>query len=157
MNECFEAAGIIIQRSMSETPTPTRKVFSRERVITCILIVVFLSPLGIVGLAGLRFEKANQEWGALWWAEASFQNRPLKGLEFAEHNDRHLVCVRGCSGGRVWIMLDAQYDSLYKQRPPEESYDLAFEDYRKILKSGPFNATVMHCLQSHLTHEVPSP
>jgi len=134
---------------MNEAPAPKGEDVAGKWILAIILAAIAL----VLGHAGWRFwafVQVNQEWNALWAAEAEFIGRPYTQPDFMQFKGRHVVGVRGRSGERVWILLDGKYDSLYKQRPSEGQYDLGWEDYSKIINSGSVSLTVRKCLESHV-------
>ena len=134
---------------MNEIFAPEGKDIAGRR-IAIGFVVGILAILGFLGWRFWAFVQVNQEWNALWVAEGEFRGRPYKEPDFMQFKGWHVVGVRGLSGERVWILLNGKYDSLYKQRPAEEQYDLSREDYSKIIRSGPVSLTVKKCLESHV-------
>ena len=109
--------------------------------------------LAAVGLFCWQFYaslQSKQEWGVLWSVESRYQSQPVSAVEFLVSGQRHLVCVRGASGKRVWIMLDPKYAPFYKQRDPDEPFEVSQEDFVHILQSTSVDATVRECLRSHV-------
>ena len=120
-------------------------------IVLGIAVGIVLAGVGLFGWQFYAGLQSKQEWGVLWSVESQHQGQPFSDLEFPVYGRRHLVCVRGASGKRVWIMLDPKYAPFYKQRDPDEPFMLSQGDYIRILQSTSVDPTVRECLRSHVT------
>jgi hypothetical protein len=119
--------------------------------------ITLVSVLPVVLLVGhfawglYANNESNREWGLLQSARRERADQPISDLEFEERNGRHLLCVRGIAGTRIWMLLDAEFDG-YKQLPPDEQFDLKDQDYFRIKRSAPVTPVVSRCLRSHIVN-----
>ena len=92
-------------------------------------------------------EGEKKEWGIL----QKQINSPIVDLELHEEAGYHLVCLPSAGNHqRIWIMLDPQYPSFYKQIPHDMNYSLSREQLDKITATQHVTPTVEEVFLSHM-------
>ena len=69
-------------------------------------------------------------------------------MEFRERSGYHFACIPA-KGHRIWVMLDAKEEPLYKQMPTGP-YELSPQQFQQILQAKNVTSTVVECLRSHV-------
>ena len=106
--------------------------------------------LGWLWLTHTDVWRSKSEGAIVQYAELAHRGTPLTPPEFFEHAGHHLVCVRGVSSARIWIMLDPHFAPYYKQLPLEQ-FTLTSTECDQIARLPYTNGTV----RSHINPQPP--
>lgn len=91
---------------------------------------------------------AKHESSVLETLQAQTESKPISQLEFQERSGYHFACIPR-KGGRIWVMLDAREEPLYKQMPTGP-FELTQQQFEQILETKSVTPTVVECLRSHV-------
>jgi hypothetical protein len=92
--------------------------------------------------------QAKHEWSILQTVEYSTRAMPISAPEFRTEAEYELMCVRGQSGTRIWIMLKPGAAPYYKQMPAAQ-FSVSKSLVNKLVLERRVSDTVAHVLRVH--------
>jgi len=121
--------------------------------VLCIVLLIFYINSMCSG-DGREGGSDKREWSILQSLEVTHQGQPISGIEFHDFEQYHIICIPAAtSHKRIWIMLNPQSPTYYKQLSElsaESEYFLSPEQLAQITHTRHTISTVEDCLKSHV-------
>ena len=122
--------------------------------VLCIAALIFYIHFMCSG-DGREGGSDKREWSILQSLEVTHRGQPISDIEFHDFEQYHIICIPAAtSRKRIWIMLNPESPTYYKQLSEAESeYFLLPDQLSQITRARHTISTVEDCLGSHVRHQ----